>query len=184
MKRLNSFILVVLLVLSTFLSVSSPAFAQSKQNPESALPPVSVTVAQAPSLKAKLIYRVKLVTTTDFENNHLAKSKDEALTKARNRPNGGQLLHYMKSTDLSSLPLALERKFENELSKTPFIRPVPDIPPNNYWVDGKYPVWEYDRNKDKITEKKVQLCLGLINFQPNETTKKVEIGLHHIQQVL
>ena len=125
---------------------------------------------------------IKVITTKEFEDKHLAKDREDALKKAQDRQDGAAVLHYMKDTDLSSLPDALKRKFKDELSKKDFKTPTPDIDPNNYWTGLKVNVWEYDKAKDKITERKVELCLGLINFHVNKN-KTVEIGVHHIEDV-
>jgi len=179
MRRLSSLMLGISIFLNTLLFVTPSAFAQSQANPQPTFSQGSVIIAQANNPK----YDIKVVTTTDFEDKHIANDEKQALQKARERTDGGQLLHYMKRQDISSLPEALKRKFATELSKPVFVRPVPDILANNYWIDGKFPVWEYDRKKDKITIKKVYLCLGLINFRVSENIRQVEIGLHHIHQV-
>lgn len=131
---------------------------------------------------AKAKYDLKVVTTTNFEDQHIAKDRDEALKKGRDRDGGGALLHYMKTTDLTPLQDTLKRKFSDSLSKEPFEEPKADIPPNNYWTGLKVTVWEYNKAKDTIEDKKVELCLGLINFKVN-ANKTVEVGVHHIQQV-
>lgn len=128
-------------------------------------------------------YDVKVTTTTEFEDKHIAKDREDALKKAKDRQGGAAILHYMKDTDLVSLPDALKRKFKDELSKEDFKTPTPDVQPNNYWTGLKANVWEYDKAKDKITERKVELCLGLINFKVNKDTHTVEIGVHHIEDV-
>ncbi len=124
---------------------------------------------------------LKVITTTEFEDRHLAKNREEALQKARNRQDGATKLHYMKKTDLTSLPDALKRRFEKELSEKDFKTPKPDIDPNNYWTGLKVTVWEYDKQTGEMIDRKVELCLGLINFQVKDD--KVEVGVHHIQEV-
>ncbi len=125
---------------------------------------------------------LKVITTADFEDKHLAKDREEALKKARDRQDGGVLLHYIKKTDLSSLPDALKRRFKKELSEENFKTPTPDIIPNNYWTGLNVTVWEYDKGKDKINERTVELCLGLVEFRVNKDNK-VEVGVHHLHAV-
>lgn len=127
---------------------------------------------------------LKVITTDDFEKNHLAKNREEALKKARARQDGGDLLHYMKETDLSSLPQTLKRKFSKELEAKEFKTPTPDIEPNNYWTGLKATVWEYDKKADKISDRTVELCLGFLKpFPLTNDNKTVQVRVHHIQAV-
>lgn len=126
--------------------------------------------------------KIKCVTTGLFETSHLAKSEEDALTKGRERGVGQRYLHFMQRDYLQNVDSDFERQFADELKADIWNAPNAHVAPNNYWTTGKYHLWEYDKNKDKVSIQKYQLCLGLF-FTPKPLINKIEIGIHHIQGV-
>lgn len=125
---------------------------------------------------------IKAVTTGLFEESHIAKSIEDAQKQGRAREAGQRYLHFMKRDYLQNVDKDFEKQFANELKADAWVAPVADVVPNNYWTTGKYKVWEYDRNTDKVSVQMYRLCLGLF-FTPMPSIDKIEIGIHHIQSV-